>query len=396
MRSILTFFCGTTVCAGAALADATPASTDAIISRALTPRPVGPFPTKSPAPPQRTSPEGGSRAGGDTPATATPITALPFTDSGNNAANTNFIGEICPDTIAGGGGGLDQWYVFLTGGATTTICVTTCDLLTDYDTMIYAYEEAVIPGSWHACEDDTCSAGLGSPYVAETTFAVQPFTTYLIAVDAWSAGDVGNFCLGVSSNDCLEEICTETPPCVIECCAPDIVNPGGCVLGGDGDDGCFAPGQDEFFPIECGDTVCGEFFTDSSQGLRDLDWYEFILETTCDVTMSFVTENQDGGQVFLSSLDDGCDPIPPELLEIHVATGCEVVTAVLNYMKPGRYAFVVAPFSTDGSIDCPNSQAYQLSLACDCTPCPGDGNGDGVVDFDDLNLLLSNWGAPCQ
>ena len=26
--------------------------------------------------------------------------------------------------------------------------------------------------------------------------------------------------------------------------------------------------------------------------------------------------------------------------------------------------------------------------------CPGDANGDGVVDFDDLNLVLSNWNTP--
>lgn len=26
--------------------------------------------------------------------------------------------------------------------------------------------------------------------------------------------------------------------------------------------------------------------------------------------------------------------------------------------------------------------------------CPGDATGDGAVDFDDLNLILANWGMP--
>ena len=36
--------------------------------------------------------------------------------------------------------------------------------------------------------------------------------------------------------------------------------------------------------------------------------------------------------------------------------------------------------------------AFSTVVPC---PCPGDANGDMVIDFDDLNLVLSNWGTEC-
>ncbi len=30
-----------------------------------------------------------------------------------------------------------------------------------------------------------------------------------------------------------------------------------------------------------------------------------------------------------------------------------------------------------------------------CAPCPGDANGDGMVNFDDVTEVIANWGAGC-
>ena len=335
----------------------------------------------------------GGRAGGDTPFNATVVAALPFSDTGNNSLNTDAGDETCPDTVSGPGGGLDQWYTYTSGSGTVTVSISLCDPGTNFDTKLYVYAGSLTIGSPYACDDDTCSAGLGFPWVSEIIAVCPPFTTFYCAVDAWSSGDVGNF-MGLAQQDTIV-------PCVVDCASTDVINPDPCVIQTDGDDGCFSANQDEFFAINCEETVCGEFYTDSGLGLRDLDWYELTLTETNDVTALIVSESPGGYQLFFADVAavGGCAaPGNPQSISfvVSVGTGCTTTGIVAAGLAPGAYWYIPTIFGTDGSVDCPNSQTYRLAITCDCGPyLEGNVNGDNAVNFDDLNIVLGNWAATC-
>ena len=334
----------------------------------------------------------GDRAGGDTPFSPTVIAALPFTDTGNNSLNTDAGDELCADTVSGPGGGLDQWYSY-NNLTSSTLSISLCGASTNYDTKLYIYAGAIAPGSPVACEDDTCSAGLGNPWVSELV-AFLPAATLFIAVDSWTSTDVGNFELAIGGGTIV--------PCTTDCLSTDTINPGPCAFGADGDDGCFAANQDEFFAINCEETVCGTMFTDSAMQVRDLDWYQLTLTQTNDVTASFVTENPSGAQLFFVDVTaiGGCAPPgSPQGVSfiVSVGTGCTSTGIVATGLVAGDYWFIPAAFGTDGSIDCPNAQDYRLGITCDCGPyLVGNTNGDDQVNFDDLNNVPGNWEASCS
>ncbi len=335
----------------------------------------------------------GGRAGGDSPLSPTVVAALPFSDSGNNSLNSDAGDELCPDTVSGPGGGLDQWYSYTSGATTVTVSISVCDAGTDYDTKLYVYAGGITPGSPYACDDDTCSAGLGFPWVSEIIEICPPFTTFWCAVDAWSSTDVGNF-VGLAQASTIV-------PCVVDCATTDIINPGPCAIQADGDDGCFAANQDEFFGINCEETVCGTFFTDSLNQLRDLDWYELVLTETNDVTATIISEAPTGYQLFFIDVAaiGGCaapgSPQPISFI-VSVGEGCVSTGVIATGLAPGSYWYVATIFGTDGAVDCPNAQDYRLAITCDCGPyLEGNVNGDTAVNFDDLNIVLGNWAATC-
>lgn len=333
----------------------------------------------------------GDRAGGDTPLSPTVVAALPFSDTGNNSLNTDAGDELCADTSTGGSGGLDQWYTYTSGSSTVTICISLCDPATDFDTKLYVYAGSITAGSPFACEDDTCSAGLGQPWVSELSAVAPPNTTFFCAVDAWTSANVGNF-MG------LAEVCV-IEPCEVDCETTDIINPGICATGLDGDQGCFAANQDEFFGINCEETVCGTFFTDSVNGLRDLDFYTITLTESNDMTATLVSDGPSGYQLFFVDVTatGGCTASGLTVSFIaSVGEGCATTGVVLTGAAPGEYWFFPAPFGTDSTLDCPNSADYRFAITCDCAPyLEGNVNDDTAVNFDDLNIVLGNWAATC-
>ena len=89
--------------------------------------------------------------------------------------------------------------------------------------------------------------------------------------------------------------------------------------------------------------------------------------------------------------------------ELVVAPGCTAVSYDTTLLEPGYYWFVVgADFSK--IVDCnqpaggpPDEIGDRYWMRIECVPiipCPWDVDGDGVVGFEDLLKLLSNWG-PC-
>lgn len=344
------------------------------------------------------TPRPGTRIGGDTPLSATVIAGLPFYDSGNNGLFTDAGDEVCPDTVTGPGGGLDVWYQYTNSGYSTIVSITLCDPGTDFDTKVYVYSDAVTPGHAAACDDDTCSAGLGFPWVSEVVAHFPSSTDFWIVVDAWSSGDVGNYSMEVAV------ACARCVPCVVDCEATDIINPGTCSPGEDGDDGCFAANQDEFFSINCDETVCGTFFTDRINNARDTDWYELVLTQTNDVTAILASEAPYGYQLaFIDpTRQGGCAPPgndQPVSFLVSSGEGCVSTGVILTGIQPGMYWLTATPFDDpDGffNLDCPNEQGYRLAITCDCGPyLEGNTNGDNAVDFDDLNAVLGAWGTVC-
>lgn len=344
----------------------------------------------------------GARAGGDTPTSATvipvtPHTYLNYSDVGNNALNTDAGMELCPDTIPGPEGGRDAWYTLTAVEPVWyTVAITLCDVTTDFDTRLYVYEGSVTPGAPVKCDDDTCSAGLGFPWVSVVVFPWQlPPNQYWIVVDGWSESDTGDYLLTLQSF--IDE------PCLVNCLTSDVLNPGPCLLGGDGDDGCFAPNQDEFFAINCEETVCGTFFTDSVNNLRDLDWYELVLTQTNDVTALLISDPSAGHQLaFHDPIRAGCAPPgddQPVTLLVSTGDACSSTGFVLTGLTPGAYWFAASMLSDPDDParhDCPNAVEYRLRIACDCGPyLEGNANGDAVIDFDDLNAVLGAWGSAC-
>ena len=285
--------------------------------------------------------------------------------------------------------------------------ISTCAVTTDYDTKLYVYAGSVTPGSPVACEDDTCSAGLGSPWVAELLFTGVPGSRdYWLAVDAWSSTDVGTYELNIRGPTLV--------PCTTDCLPTDIINPGVCGLGIDGDDGCFEPGglDGAFFPVEPGNVYCGTYFTE--MGARDHDWYEITLPWRSDLTIDAVSENGQsiievcdpveevpgGFEAMLFDAADGCGASIESMTPLATAlahSGCISQNITLTGLEAGTYWYVIRPGEIEPDFvrwDCPNKQDYRITIFADCAPyLRGDVTGDQVVDFDDLNLILANWAA---
>ncbi|MDX9856914.1 MAG: hypothetical protein RBT76_03905 [candidate division Zixibacteria bacterium] len=129
-----------------------------------------------------------TKQGGDNVATAVVIPSLPFSSSGTTTGYTNDYDEVCPYT---GSTAPDVVYSY-TPTANEWIDVSLCQSL--YDTKMYIYENAVIPGSPHACNDDACgSDGYKSELVG---VPVTGGNTYYIVIDAYGTAS-GTYFLDV-------------------------------------------------------------------------------------------------------------------------------------------------------------------------------------------------------
>lgn len=151
-----------------------------------------------------------ARGGGDYPASARLVDTMPFVDVGENAENNNAFDYNCPGA-PGEYDGKDQWYKIVPT-QTMSVRITTCSPVTDYDTKLYVMRDTVSAASVIACNDDSCTGGLGLPYIAEIeSVTLEAGHTYYIVVDAYSQSDEGTFRLtiefgGVSPAPCTGDI----------------------------------------------------------------------------------------------------------------------------------------------------------------------------------------------
>ena len=346
------------------------------------------------------------RAAGDTISSATLMTGNAWSDTGNTSVLTDDWDETCPDTSPGASPGAPDGFYLWSSTASSTVDVSLCDAFSTYDSKLSVYDASIGVGLGLsiACDDDTCSAGLGLPWVSEIAgFAPGAGSTYYVMVDGWSAGDSGNYRLTVGAG----------VPCTVTCPTGGLIADNGlCGYTGtannafavDGNNGCFANPADpnEANSLSCGDVWCGTTFLDSTLQLRDLDWFRFDYASTQDVVLSLVSGNPNGIQMFVVTNDGACASLPV-LGTISTGTNCTTISLSLIGFTAGTSLFhIVGPFGTDPSLDCPNEQPYVLSVdACLCGPylagnIVNTGTSTDVVDVDDLNVVLANFGATCS
>lgn len=147
-----------------------------------------------------------ARDGGDGFWNARLVDTMPFTDIGSNSSNDNLFDYDCPGTV-GEYDGKDQWYKIVATHE-MTLRITTCSPITDYDTKLYVFRDTVSWASVIACDDDTCTGGLGLPYVAEIeSVTLEAGHTYFVIVDAYSQSDTGTFELTIESVGVMAPAC---------------------------------------------------------------------------------------------------------------------------------------------------------------------------------------------
>jgi hypothetical protein len=154
-----------------------------------------------------------------------------------------------------------------------------------------------------------------------------------------------------------------------------------------------------FQPTTCGTTLCGYLWagTEGGQGVRDLDWFALSIHKPTEVTWSAVTDLPVPLNLWIARLDPKgkC-----EQLDIIVFNSADCTNSITAKLDPGLYTLIIAPAAFAGATCSAGPFRYEATIECvhqkdeECPEdkCPGDLNGDKVVDGADLLTLLANWG----
>ncbi len=328
--------------------------------------------------------------------------------------------------------GPDVWYRVV--GTGRTITASLCNQITNFDAQLHVYCDDCFSFSYNcvAANDDSADGLCGlSP---EVSWCTENGANYYINVSGVN-GAVGDFRIDIT-DDLI--VCPSPANCSGFC---DVFCPPGSTPEGEGDcgpgfedvtnGGCSASPQ-VFGQIAVGETICGESGTyeSGSQLARDIDWYRFTIDKQMLVTWAL--EANFLVETFI--LNDQCGA---NLLSYGFArgNGCQPLTVAAT-LDPGTYSILVSPQFFRG-VECGTSQWYGTlsatptaangaccigvnncvettefqceqvlgggfaaagvscaSVTCDAPPsdCPGDFNGDNLVNAQDFVILAGNFG----
>jgi hypothetical protein len=322
------------------------------------------------------------------------IPAIPFADTGDTSDNLHDFDAVCPFA---GSLSPDVFYMYTHDGSTPGITIALCE--SGYDTKTYVLDTSFAE---LACNDDFCSSTGGGGFRSTIEcLALAAGQTVHIAVDGWS-GDLGVY-------DLIVDGCEPPPACIFtdECPAGALLE--GEVCQSDPSIDIFNGGcnSDSVSPllsaVSCGDTLCGET-TVLINTTRDTDWYVLSTAGSNDVTMTVVGE----APLLTGRIAEGagCVPGAPDCACIAGTVDpaafplpCEEGTVTSTVVAGDSWWFVAAAgFTVD--IPCGAEEQgndYVASWTCAASSCCtlGDANEDASVDFNDLVILLANWG-PCS
>ncbi len=291
---------------------------------------------------------------GDLYCNALPVPGLPFTASGNTCSYTNNYDAVCPYT---GGTAPDVVYTYT---PTVDQQVTFSLCLSGFDTKLYIYDGAPVPGGEIACNDDAspCPGSTGS--YRSYLECVQLFAghSYVIVVDGYGTA-CGDYVLTMDACQVCDVVC------------PPNGTPEGEPICQDGDvdtynAGCNDPVAFSALPLPCGVELCGTSGTFLFDGLnyRDTDWFVFTVTDDLDSNVFCLTA-EFNAYFFLFPMAS-CADINGGVVEpivVMPAAPC-VPICYTNCLPAGDYIAVVLP---QGFTGVPCGAEYVLTRTC--TPC---------------------------
>ena len=334
--------------------------------------------------------------------------------------------EDCGLPIEGG----DVWYRVVGTGRTLTASL--CDPLTNFDAQLHVYCDDCF-NFFYTCvaaSDDEANGACGlSP---EVSWCSQDGAVYYINVSGVD-GAIGDYRIEFTDDLVL---CDSPANCTGSCnlsCPPGAIDENEAECGPAFDDitngGCGASPQ-IFGAIQPGQTICGGSgtFEAGSQLGRDIDWYRFTITQQMDVTWQLEADFM--VETFI--LNDQCG-VDLESFGLARGNACQPLTVEAT-LDPGTYSILVEP-QFFGGVSCANSRWFGTltavataangacciavdtciettelncielgggysadgvscaSVTCQIQqPCPGDFNGDNLVNAADFTILAGNFG----
>jgi len=276
--------------------------------------------------------------------------------------------------VGGTGGTNTLWYSFVADDTQVTITTCASDPALDSIIDLYSFDGTTLT-ELGCNDDDEIGTCVGSFLSTLQVSGLTVGDTYFLRIGAWGTGTVAEYT--------VEIICGEVePPVVAENDTFDGALPVACDSTFLADLRTASPGTDgDGFPFSCRLTGPG--------GTNTL-WYSFVATgdaatiTTCAST---APDAQD-------SIIDAFSFDGTTLTEI----GCNdddencsffLSTLELTGLTVGDTYYIRIGAWGTGSLD-----EYQVDIACasGCDPLCADATGEGDVNLDDLNLVLTNFG----
>jgi hypothetical protein len=268
----------------------------------------------------------------------------------------------------------NAYFLQFTPDADDTYTVSTCNSAA-FDTRI-GIQTGCDPSTVIACLDDTDGCeGFTTTLSADLTGG----ETYFIVIAGYGAGDAGNATVQISAGDAPD-------PCegyTNNCDAPE-------VLSGDGDFAfenlCAQSAGDRQFDMTG--------FCDPGDFGDDIVWNTYYFEYTAqadgDYTFSTCGQATFDTRLFVAS---SCDPSTTIACNDDgtddAGAACEGFTSNIQVsLTSGTYIVGVGGYAAANA-----GTGLLTVLGPDVVLCPGDFNGDGVVDGADLTILLGDWGG---
>ena len=151
--------------------------------------------------------------------------------------------------------------------------------------------------------------------------------------------------------------------------------------------GCLAKTQ-AFSPIQLGDVICGTsgVFHSDGEDLPEYDWYQVNVADFTELHWSVQAEFRP--RLWIVDANAGC---PGNVLATDAAFECDEL-AISALVPPGVYWLVIAPAGFTDSAACGTHYVASLNPTSSCPADISPPNGDGMVDVDDLLLIINNWG----
>ena len=287
------------------------------------------------------SPPEGEYQGGDTIENAVVVPGLPYYATGTTAGFNDDYDEACP---YGGSTSPDVVYAW-TAPIDAYVEIFTCE--SGYDTKIYVYEDEYTPGAYHACNDDNpdCPGPAYRSWIP--LMEASAGSTYYVVVDGYG-GDFGDYLLT------MREVLAPQP-CDVLCPSGAFdENEPDCYDGyiDETNTGCGWPYVFQYPGLNT--FICGASGNFNDNTIRDMDWFEIVLEET--KTVEFCVCADFYARIWIFTTPDDCYDY---YMFDTVAGEANFRHCMEHELGPGTWYFIV---STDGWIGVPCGSEYVASI----------------------------------